>query len=184
MVVSTRDISEPSFIHVTNTTDYKIQLSDAGNPAQYVSSGQGALLDVDIRTHHASSGYSIASANLQVGEYARLALLTDKSSLLLSFNSEAGEYSIGDTAGFYFSDNELRANSRNFFDGRGVYFHSVSKRISDTEVIPVYDGLCDIHSTVTGQRLPNTTEIKQLQESCRNLPPLAENPTPVTLYFN
>jgi hypothetical protein len=184
VVVSTKDISEPSFIHVTNTTDYKIQLSEAGNPAQYVSSGQGAPLGIDIRTHHASSGYSIASANLQVGEYARLALLTDKSSLLMSFNSEAGEYSIGDTAGFYFSDNELRANSRNFFDGRGIYFHSISKRISDTEVIPVYDGLCDIHSTVTGQRLPNTTEIKQLQESCRNLPPLAENPTPVTLYFN
>ena len=169
---------------MTNTTDYKIQLSDTGNPAQYVSSGQGAPLGVDIRTHNASNGYSIAYANLQVGEYARLALLTDKSSLLLSFNSEAGEYSIGDTAGFYFSDNELRANSRNFFDGRGLYFHSVSKRISDTEVIPLYDGLCDIHSKVTGQRFPNTTEIKQLQESCRNLPPLAGSPTPVTLYFN
>ena len=184
VVVSTRDISEPSFIYVTNTTDYKIQLSDAGNPAQYVPSGQGVPLDVDIQTHHASSGFSIASANLKVGEYARLALLTDKSSQLMSFNSKAGEFNIGDTAGFYFSDNALRANSRNFFDGRGLYFHSVSKRISDTEVIPLYDGLCDIHSEVTGQRLPNTTEIKQLQDSCRNLPPLAASPTPVTLYFN
>jgi hypothetical protein len=186
IVVSTKDISEPSFIQVTNTTNYKIQLSDAENPAQYVSSGQGVPLMVDIRTHHTSPGFLLASANLQVGEYARLALLTDNTSQLISYNNYNGEFSVGDTAGFYFDEiiDSLLITQRTHFNGRGVYFHGVGRRVSDTEVIPIYDGLCDMHDNSGDQRLPSPTELKQLQDSCRNLPPLVSDPKPVSLYFN
>ncbi|MCK5360289.1 MAG: hypothetical protein KAJ95_06655, partial [Gammaproteobacteria bacterium] len=183
VVVSTKDISEPSFIQVTNSSDYKIQLSDAENPAQYVPSGVGGPLSIDILTHHTSPGFRLATANLQVGEYARLALLTDASSQLVSYNNYSAEVNVGDKAGFYFSiaADSLRISQRSHFSGRGVYFHGASIIISDTEIIPKYDGICDIHSG--GSAYPNASEIKQLQDSCRNLPDLNTDPIPVTLYF-
>jgi hypothetical protein len=185
VVVSTKDISEPSFIQVTNTTNYKIQLSDAENPAQYVPSGKVDPISVNIRTHHTSPAHLLASADLQVGEYARLALLTDNSSQLISYNNYNGEFSVGDTAGFYFNEviDSLLITQRSHFNGRGIYFHGVGRRISDSEAIPIYDGLCDLHDNSGALRSPSQTELKQLQDSCRNLPKLAAEPKPVALNF-
>ena len=151
-----------------------------------MSSGKVDPISVNIRTHHSSPGFLLASADLQVGEYARLALLTDNSSQLISYNNYSGEFSVGDTAGFYFNEviDSLLITQRTHFNGRGVYFHGVSRRISDTESIPIYDGLCGLHDNTSGQRLPSPTELKQLQDSCRNLPPLLSDPKPVSLYFN
>ena len=185
VVVASKDISEPSFVMVTNTSNYKIQLSDAENPARYVESGQGQQLNIDIHTHHTSPGYLLAASSLQVGEYSRLAILTDKYSQRITYNNSEGEQSVGDSTGFAFNEQiqSLVTHSRVFFNGRGVYFHSTARQLSETEVIPEYDGLCSMDSTVNGQGYPSATEFKQLQESCRNLPDLVPDAIPVTLYF-